>query len=141
MRQLSSLAVSSLALMQSIATGLTLPSPEVQIRYMRRSVNAQTQQELASNISSNSTIIGPTDPNWAYETERYMQNVKPQVQLLVRPGRESDVEKIVCIVISKANIVLTPEGSICKQSQYFVLRSQPRSRLDSKCWPFQRHCN
>ncbi|KAK3178716.1 hypothetical protein OEA41_000853 [Lepraria neglecta] len=75
MRPLSFLAVSSLALIQSFAAGLTLPSSEAQIRRTRRSVNAQTQQELASVISSNSTIFGPTDANWANETESNNHNI------------------------------------------------------------------
>ena len=108
MRPLSLIAVSSLALTQSFAAGLTLPSTETQIRRTKRSVNAQTQQELASLISRNSTIFGPTDAKWANETERYMQNVKPQIQLSVHPGCEDDVEKIVRIFISIADMILTP---------------------------------
>ncbi|KAL8731367.1 MAG: hypothetical protein Q9166_003459 [cf. Caloplaca sp. 2 TL-2023] len=95
MLSLSLFTVSSLALIQSFAVGLVLPSNEAQIQRTKRSVNVQTQQELASVIKCNSTIIGPTDPNWANATERYMQNIRPQVQLSVRPSCEGDVAEIV----------------------------------------------
>ena len=111
MRPLSFSTVSGLALIQSFAASLTLPSSESQIRYTKRSVNAQTQQELASVVSSNSTIFGPTSANWTNETERYMQNIKPQIQLSVRPGCEDDVKKIVSIFLLIATSILTPRRS------------------------------
>ncbi|KAK3936557.1 hypothetical protein QBC46DRAFT_366841 [Diplogelasinospora grovesii] len=95
MRPLSFTAVSSLALIRSFAAGLTVPSSEAQIERTRCSVSAQVHKELVSLLSSNATILGPSDANWANETERYMQNVKPQVCLSVRPGSEDDVAKIV----------------------------------------------
>ncbi|KAL8856457.1 MAG: hypothetical protein Q9178_006927 [Gyalolechia marmorata] len=73
------LTVSSLALIQSFVVGLTLPSNEAQIQRMKRSVNAQTQQELARVIGGDATIFGPTDANWGDATVR----------------REGDVAKIV----------------------------------------------
>jgi len=122
MRPLSFLAVSSLALIQSFVEGLTLPLSKVQ----RRSVNAQTQQELASVICPNSTIYGPNNANWTDETERYMQNIKPQIQLSVHPGCEDDVAKIVSMLISIANTILTPQRfnmptiTICRSMQSAV---------------------
>ena len=98
MWSLSILAVSTLALVQSFAAGLVLPSDETQYRQTNRSVNAQTQQELASVLKCNTTIIGPSDPGWANATERYMQNIQPRVQLSVRPSCEQDVARIVSIV-------------------------------------------
>lgn len=95
----SFITVSSLALLQLFATGLVLPSNEAQYQHTNRSVNAQTQQELASIISRKSVIIGPTDADWINATERYMQNIKPRIQLSVRPGLEKDVPKIVSIVL------------------------------------------
>lgn len=109
MWSLSLLAVSTLALVQSFAVGLVLPSDEAQYRQTNRSVNAQTQQELASVLKCNTTIIGPSDPGWADATERYMQNIQPRVQLSVRPSCEQDVARIVSIVlISITDIISTP---------------------------------
>ena len=95
MRTLTLLAASGFALLESLAAGFTLPMPETQLRYAKRSINAQTQQELASTLSSDATIVGPSDPYWATETERYMLNIQPQVSFAVRPGCEDDVSKIV----------------------------------------------
>lgn len=109
MWSLSVLTVSSLALIQHFAVGLVLPSNEAQIKRTRRSVNAQTQQELASVIKCNTTIIGPADTNFANATERYMQNIRPQVQLSVRPTCEDDVARIVSVLsISIIYGLLTP---------------------------------
>ncbi|KAI4118629.1 MAG: hypothetical protein LQ345_001358 [Seirophora villosa] len=95
MWSLSVLALSSLALVQSFAVGLVLPSNEAQILRMKRSVNAQTQQELASVLKCNTTIFGPSDPGFANATERYMQNIQPRILLSVRPSCEPDVARIV----------------------------------------------
>ena len=109
MWSLSFLTVSSLALIQSFVVGLTLPSNKAQIQRMKRSVNAQTQQELARVLGGDATIFGPTDANWGDATVRYMQNIKPRVLLSVRPRREGDVAKIVSLVfISITSDILKP---------------------------------
>lgn len=106
MPPLSFLAVSSLALIQSFTTGSTLPSSHLQTR-RTSSVNVQVQQEIASIICRNSTIVSPNDANWTTQTERFMQNVKPRVQLSVQPGCESDVQKIVRAFMYIFNVFLT----------------------------------
>lgn len=105
MWSLSLLTVSGLALIQPFALGLVLPSNEAQIKRTKRSVNAQTQQELASIIKCNTTIIGPADPNWANATERYMQNIRPRVQLSVRPTCEGDVARIVSVLLISTPVI------------------------------------
>lgn len=99
MLSLSVLAVSGLALVQSFAVGLVLPSNEAQILRTKRSVNAQTQQELASVLKCNTTIFGPSDPGFANATERYMQNIQPRILLSVRPSCEPDVARTVSFVL------------------------------------------
>ncbi|KAI1405306.1 hypothetical protein F4819DRAFT_501953 [Hypoxylon fuscum] len=81
--------------MPFLAVGLRIQPSEAHLQRTRRSVNAQIQQELSSVISSTSIIMEPNDADWANETERYMQSIKPRVQLSVRPGREDDVAVIV----------------------------------------------
>jgi len=63
----------------------------------------QVQRELSLLLSHNSTIIGPSDADWANETERYNDVVQPHVQLVVQPGLESDIPKIVSILTSSAD--------------------------------------
>ncbi|KAL9639613.1 MAG: hypothetical protein Q9204_001023 [Flavoplaca sp. TL-2023a] len=85
MRPPPSLAASSLAFIQLFATGFTLPSSDVQIQ-QASSANLQIEQEIASIICQNSTIVSPNDTSWAIQIERFMQNVQPQIQLSVQPG-------------------------------------------------------
>ncbi|KAI1209139.1 uncharacterized protein F4807DRAFT_467786 [Annulohypoxylon truncatum] len=58
-------------------------------------VSSQVQQELGSLLSNNTTIIVPSDSDWANVTERYNTIVHPHVKLVIQPGEESDVPKIV----------------------------------------------
>lgn len=91
------LALGSLSLVPLSVNGLVLQSSVAGANkhFTGRSINLQVQQGLAAVISNTSSIFTPTDAIWVDETERYMQNVQPQVQLSVRPGREEDVAKIV----------------------------------------------
>ena len=61
-------------------------------------MNTQLQEGLASILSRNAIITGPTDATWADVTERYMQHVKPHVKFSVSPGEEGDVAKIVRLI-------------------------------------------
>lgn len=111
MRSFSFLATSSIALIQSAGASCMLLTSDGYLQHTRRSINVQVQEELASAISQNSTITSPCDSNWLNATERYMQNVQPQVQLVVRPGIEDDVAKIVSILISIAVTILISSRS------------------------------
>lgn len=112
--------------MPFLAVGLRIQPSEAHLQRTRRSVNAQIQQELSSVISSTSIIMEPNDADWANETERYMQSIKPRVQLSVRPGREDDVAVIVSVLTSIAHPVLTilrldmPTNTISRSTQSAV---------------------
>ncbi|KAJ5689703.1 FAD-binding domain-containing protein [Penicillium macrosclerotiorum] len=56
---------------------------------------AQVQRELGPLLSSITAIFGPSDPRWSNETERYRNYAPPHIQLVVQPGRESDIPIIV----------------------------------------------
>ncbi|KAH8653816.1 hypothetical protein BX600DRAFT_553459 [Xylariales sp. PMI_506] len=56
---------------------------------------AQVQRELGPLLATNATIYTPNSPEWSNETERYNTIVQPHFQLVVRPGLESDIPKIV----------------------------------------------
>ncbi|KAI0124765.1 hypothetical protein BJ170DRAFT_685647 [Xylariales sp. AK1849] len=100
MRSSLVLVVNSFALLRSFGACLTPQLSEADFRRSGRDVNVEIQLELASAISNTSVIISPSDASWVNETERYLLNVKPQVQLAVRPGTEEDVAKIVSILLS-----------------------------------------
>jgi hypothetical protein len=60
-----------------------------------RLTSQQVQRELGPLLSRGSMIFGPTDNRWESATERYQTFAIPDVRLVVRPGREEDVAKIV----------------------------------------------
>ncbi|CAJ2508335.1 Uu.00g133610.m01.CDS01 [Anthostomella pinea] len=55
----------------------------------------QIASELGPQLSSTSNIFGPDDARWTNATERFQALVRPDVQLVVQPGQESDVPTIV----------------------------------------------
>ncbi|KAB8235183.1 FAD-binding oxidoreductase [Aspergillus alliaceus] len=55
----------------------------------------QAQRELGPLLSSTTSIFGPVDSRWFNVTERYQCYAPPQIQLVVQPGRESDISTIV----------------------------------------------
>ncbi|KAI1407923.1 hypothetical protein F5Y13DRAFT_183040 [Hypoxylon sp. FL1857] len=55
----------------------------------------QVQLELGSILSNTSSIVGPSDPMWSNATERYNNLARPHPQVVVSPGSEEDIGKIV----------------------------------------------
>lgn len=94
---LSCAAVGSLAFLPSASAGSSLGLFEAEIGYTSRSesLSVQLEQQLVPLLSSTATIHRPTDANWANETERYMQDIKPRVQLSIHVGTEEDVATVV----------------------------------------------
>ncbi|KAK0622039.1 FAD binding domain-containing protein [Bombardia bombarda] len=87
-----------LALLQSLAAGLAVPSPEFFDKELvtRRVVTPATvQAELGSKLSSGSLIYGPESPLWADSTERWAGASLPDIQVVVLPAAEDDVSVIV----------------------------------------------
>lgn len=65
--------------------------------YYYKSLALSPRHELESLLSNTSSIFGRSDPRWENATERYQDYAPPQVQLVVQPGVESDIPKIVSI--------------------------------------------
>ncbi|ORY71065.1 uncharacterized protein BCR38DRAFT_415840 [Pseudomassariella vexata] len=64
--------------------------------YTRHNLTAATvQSELGLFVSNGTLIFGPSSSLWENATERWNTFVRPQVQVVVQPARESDVSKIV----------------------------------------------
>lgn len=62
----------------------------------RRSVTVeQVRQELGASVSDTTLIYGPTDTRYANATARWNDYAIPHVQIVVVPGQQSDVPKIV----------------------------------------------
>ncbi|KAI9154971.1 FAD-linked oxidoreductase virI [Paramyrothecium foliicola] len=64
--------------------------------FTRRDISVTVvQRELGKVLSKKATIFGPTSPDWAEATERWNTYAMPDIEIVVRPGLESDVSKIV----------------------------------------------
>ncbi|CEN60635.1 hypothetical protein ASPCAL03071 [Aspergillus calidoustus] len=50
---------------------------------------------LGPQLSSSSSIFGPSDPHWEETTRRYDPHSAPRIRLVVQPGAEEDVPVIV----------------------------------------------
>lgn len=55
----------------------------------------EVAKELGPQLSRNATIITSSDSQWANATERWSAFVSPHFRLVVEPGVESDVAKVV----------------------------------------------
>ena len=66
--------------------------------YYYKSLALSPRHELETLLSDTSSVFGRSDARWANATERYQDYAPPQVQLVVQPGVESDIPKIVSII-------------------------------------------
>ncbi|GAP88217.1 putative FAD binding domain-containing protein [Rosellinia necatrix] len=53
------------------------------------------QKELGHLLSKGSVIFGPSDPRWHNTTDGFQELSPPDVEIVVQPGKESDISKIV----------------------------------------------
>lgn len=96
MAPLSRVAVCGVALLQPLVAACEIQFPDTQHAFTPRALMpVQAELELGPLLSNTSTIFGPTDPRWLNATERYQNYARPHVQLVVQPGHESDIQKIV----------------------------------------------
>lgn len=90
-----------LALLQALVTSSPLPPQNVP-RYFQKEPSTrhkispvQFQRELGATLSANSMIFGPENAIFANVTHRWNTVAPPDIKLVVQPGAESDVSKIV----------------------------------------------
>lgn len=67
----------------------------------RATTNLQASIDLGPQLSSNASIYGPTDPEWANATERWDTYAAPRIQLVVVPGVEADIPVIVSFSLTE----------------------------------------
>lgn len=63
-------------------------------------VNLTSEQvalDLGPQLSAASSIFGNSDPRWIAATERYDPYMQPSIQIVIEPGNEYDIPKIVSI--------------------------------------------
>lgn len=80
----------------SLAAGASIP------RYFEKHpttrynlTSTPVQQELGGQVSNTTFIFGPNDSRFNNVTSRWTDFSKPHIQVVIEPGSESDVAKIV----------------------------------------------
>ncbi|KAL4928009.1 FAD-binding oxidoreductase [Aspergillus undulatus] len=85
-----------LAILQTVAAVPLIPSYFRARDITPRDISSTTVQlELGGQLSNTTTIFGPDNAGFANATARWDTYAMPQVQVVVEPGDESDISKIV----------------------------------------------
>ena len=67
--------------------------------------STQVQKELGGKISKAAVIFGPDDGRFKDITSRWTEYSKPHIQVVIEPGTESDVAKIVRLMTTTPTIL------------------------------------
>ncbi|KAF9871850.1 hypothetical protein CkaCkLH20_10784 [Colletotrichum karsti] len=88
--------ISVIALLHGLACGSDAPNYFERSPTTPRRLDAnRVRRELGSRVSKATTIFGPEDSRYEIATSRYSTFAPPNVQVVVVPGKESDVSTIV----------------------------------------------
>ncbi|WQF90178.1 Putative berberine/berberine, FAD-binding domain, PCMH-type, FAD-binding, type PCMH, subdomain 2 [Colletotrichum destructivum] len=80
----------------TLSAGASIPRYFEEQPNTRRSLTStQVQQELGGWVSNTTSIFGPDDGRFDDVTSRWTDFSKPNVQVVIEPGTESDVQAIV----------------------------------------------
>ncbi|GJC88562.1 FAD-linked oxidoreductase chyH [Colletotrichum liriopes] len=83
-------------LLWTLAAGASVPRYFEKHLTTRRDLNStQIQHELGGQVSNTTLIFGPDDDRFYNATSRWSDFSRPNVQVVIEPGSESDVAKIV----------------------------------------------
>ena len=86
----------SLTIFQTLGAGTVIPRYFQTAPVTRRNLSTtQVQQELGRQVSNTTTIFGPEDSRYDNATVRWNIVAVPQIQVVIEPGRESDIPTIV----------------------------------------------
>jgi hypothetical protein len=142
MTRFSSLAACALALMQPLVSAVPIACLNGICPVTRRDLSPHTvASELGPLLSNSSAIFGPNDTRWQDATHRYQAYSPPDIQLVVEPGSEDDIPKIVSLHQHLAVSQLTSVDSICQQQQHCFPYSEPWSWLDQDSGSVPRYAN
>ena len=88
-------------LLWSLAAGASIPRYfERQLTTRRNLTSTQVQRELGGQVSNATLIFGPDDSRFNNVTSRWTDFSKPHIQVVIEPGIETDVAKIVRPIIT-----------------------------------------
>lgn len=95
--RLSFLAASIFAVLRAAAPAAAVTScPDGLCLTTRATITpAQIGKELGPQLSKKAQIFGPSDARWENATERFQTFMPPTIQVVVEPGVEDDIPKIV----------------------------------------------
>ncbi|KAE8373962.1 hypothetical protein BDV26DRAFT_284671 [Aspergillus bertholletiae] len=83
-------------LLWTLAAGASIPRYFEKHPTTRHNLTStQIQRELGGQVSSTTSIFGPDDGRFNEATSRWTDFSKPHVQVVIEPGRESDIAIIV----------------------------------------------
>lgn len=136
----SVLAVSCFfGILWTLAAGASIPRYFEKHGITRRDLtSAQVQRELGGLVSNTTLIFGPTDPRFDAVTSRWTDFSKPHIQVVIEPGRESDVPTIVRpMPTTSARRSILPadtdfQGRILQREQYRMAGPHRRPRPGGK---------
>lgn len=93
---LASAGLATLASLPLTMAGVITPSYFDKHPLSRRQLSdAQVQRELGPQLSRGATIIGPGGPGWDDAIERFDNESRPTIRLVVVPAVESDIATVV----------------------------------------------
>jgi hypothetical protein len=88
------------SLLHIAAAGSIIPSYFRPVTVTPRDLSsAQVQRDLGCRLSNTTTIIGATSNDFTAATVRWSNFHQPTIQIVVEPGKESDVSKIVSTIL------------------------------------------
>lgn len=86
----------SLAIFQTLVAGSAIPSYFRSAPITPRDLSSvKVQHDLGSRLSNTTTILGPSNPDFNESIARWNIFAPPKVQVVVEPGQESDIPRIV----------------------------------------------
>lgn len=86
----------SIAIFHTFAAAASIPRHFERFPTTPRKLQiAKVQRELGSRVSNTTVIFGPDDGRFSAATARWNDFAPPHIQLVIEPGRESDVSTIV----------------------------------------------
>lgn len=113
--------ICSLAVFQSLAAGASIPNYfERSLTTRQRLDTQQVRAELGRRVSKETSIFGPDDQRYSDATSRWNNYAVRQIQVVVSPGRESDVSTIVStkMIIRPIFWLIHATGQILQREQY-----------------------
>lgn len=115
-----------LALLWTLAAGASIPRYFEKNQITRRDLTTtQVQHELGGQVSNTTSIFGPDDGRFKKTTSRWTTFSKPQIQVVVEPGSESDVATIVRLY--------APQPFLTKETDpALLIREFPRSNIATR---------